>query len=78
MNTYRKIQMKSRDFVYWLQGFLEVTSMETSDISLTANQVDLIRKHINLVFEHEIDPEADKISGKEKLDLIHGETKLRC
>ncbi len=44
--------MNSRDFVYWLQGLFELSSPK----ELTAEQTDLIRRHLQLVFRHEIDP----------------------
>ena len=45
----------SRDFVYWLQGFFEITEATT----VTESQVKIIRNHLNLVFKHEIDPSID-------------------
>lgn len=43
--------MKSTEFCYWLQGLFEVAEPET----LNAKQVDLIKRHLNMVFVHEID-----------------------
>jgi hypothetical protein len=42
--------MQSRDFCFWLQGFFELS--EASD-RITADQVSLIRRHLDLVFAHE-------------------------
>ena len=39
--------MTPRDFVYWLQGFFEITGKE----SITPEQVKMIKKHLDLVFE---------------------------
>lgn len=44
--------MTSRDFCYWLQGFFEVGGSR----EINAEQADCIKKHLNLVFQHEIDP----------------------
>jgi hypothetical protein len=44
--------MTSRDFCYWLQGFMELR--EGGPIS--SAQADMIRRHLALVFIHEIDP----------------------
>lgn len=44
--------MTSRDFCYWLMGFFELSGK----ISLTEQQVAIVRNHLNLVFVHEIDP----------------------
>ena len=79
--------MTSRDFCYWLQGFFEVTEnsyprpvgTEAKPIELTEYQIKTIRAHLNLVFNHEIDP--FNLKGKTDLekkiyDKIHdGESK---
>jgi hypothetical protein len=44
--------MTSRDLVYWLQGLMELGDPKT----LNEKQVDLIKKHLRMVFIHEIDP----------------------
>lgn len=61
--------MTSRDFVYWLQGFFEITEATT----VTERQVKVIRNHLNLVFEHEIDPSIDggDPEVKEALKKVH-------
>lgn len=43
--------MKSVEFCYWLQGLFEVGEPTT----LNEKQVDLIKRHLNMVFIHEID-----------------------
>lgn len=48
--------MKSVEFCYWLQGFFEVSN----PVVLDANQVEIIKKHLNMVFLHEIDPSYPK------------------
>lgn len=40
--------MNERDFVYWLQGFLELREDKSG---LTARQVSVIQDHISLVFK---------------------------
>ncbi len=44
--------MTSRDFAYWLQGFFEISDPVEIDRIQTEN----IKKHLALVFKHEIDP----------------------
>jgi len=44
--------MTSVNFVYWLQGFFEISKSEKLD----ENQVKMIKNHLNLVFFHDIDP----------------------
>lgn len=43
--------MKSVEFCYWLQGLFEVGE----PTSLNEKQTDLIKRHLNMVFVHEID-----------------------
>lgn len=83
--------MNSRDFVYWLQGFLEINSASGKEkasqkvnekANLTVGQLDCIQKHLNLVFKHEIDPSFG--DNQEELNNIHhgyendGDPLLRC
>lgn len=69
--------MKSRDFAYWLQGFFEIHGAGPKrpephdDMALHGYQVELIRKHLALVFKHEIDPEAGDEKMQEALNAIH-------
>ncbi len=44
--------MKSVEFCYWLQGIFELADPKTLDERQTA----LIKKHLAMVFAHEIDP----------------------
>lgn len=44
--------MKSRDFCYWLQGYFELSS-EREAMELDARQVDLVKRHLDMVFVHE-------------------------
>lgn len=44
--------MKSVEFCYWLQGLFELGAPE----SLTVAQTALLKKHLNMVFIHDIDP----------------------
>lgn len=45
--------MQSRDFCYWLQGFFELS--DQSD-EITAKQAIIIKRHLDLVFAHELRP----------------------
>jgi hypothetical protein len=59
--------MTSRDFAYWLQGFFEIQN----PISITSAQVEMIKKHLNLVFKHEIDPSMGDDKHQQILNSIH-------
>ena len=63
--------MKSTEFCYWLQGLFEVAEPET----LNAKQVDLIRRHLNMVFVHEIDP-SYPAEQQETLNKLHNDSHL--
>ena len=60
--------MTSRDFAFWLQGFLEIRGKKEG---LTADQVECIQKHLNLVFKHEIDPSMGDEEHQAELREIH-------
>ena len=55
--------MSSRDFAYWLQGFFEITNPK----EITKEQTEMIKKHLNMVFLHEIDP---SFGGKQEQDIL--------
>lgn len=57
--------MKSVEFCYWLQGMFELDDPKT----FNAKQTELIKKHLHMVFKHEIDP---SYPDAKKLDRIHG------
>lgn len=46
--------MNSRDFCYWLMGYMEITE-KNQTVTLTSQQVQCIKNHLNLVFHHDID-----------------------
>lgn len=51
--------MTSRDFCYWLQGYFELSAL-TGHKFVSPEQTAMIRRHLALVFTHEIDPSIDK------------------
>jgi predicted ferric reductase len=62
--------MKSRDFCFWLQGYFELRNQEEP---LYEGQLEIIKKHLNMVFIHEIDPSMPN----PKLDEVHASL-MRC
>ena len=60
--------MKSRDFVYWLQGYFEIAG---ENATITKQQEEIIKKHLAMVFIHEIDPSFGK--DQEILNEIHND-----
>lgn len=59
--------MTSRDFCYWLQGFFEVSAAT----ELSAEQAELVKRHLNMVFKHEIDPSMGDAAHQADLRRIH-------
>lgn len=61
------------NFCYFLQGYFEISEVD-KEITLTPEQVKMIRAHLNLVFFHAIDPETLKDKSdieKLKYQKIH-------
>jgi hypothetical protein len=44
--------MKAQEFCYWLQGMFELSYVKM----LNAVQLETVRKHLQMVFLHDIDP----------------------
>jgi hypothetical protein len=61
--------MTSRDFAYWLQGFFEVSNPQ----SISYEQTQMIKKHLNLVFKHEIDPSMGDAKHQQVLNETHNQ-----
>jgi hypothetical protein len=55
--------MQSRDFCFWLQGFFELSG---EDAVLSADQAAMIRRHLDMVFHHEIAPEPTGVQARER------------
>ena len=60
--------MTSRDFCFWLQGFMEVACPDR----VNERETDLIRAHLAMVFKHEIDPSMPDPTGE--LQALHDQT----
>ena len=61
--------MRSRDFAFWLQGFFEVAN----PISIGSKETEMIKRHLNLVFKHEIDPSMGDEKHQQVLNEIHSD-----
>lgn len=62
--------MTSRDFTYWLRGYLELSETE----SLTKEQLAMIKEHLNLVFKQEEDMDSSPSDDSKSKDV----TPMRC
>jgi len=71
--------MSSKDFVYWLQGFFELSEAK----GLTPRQTEIIKSHLALVFYHEIDPSYSSDPKEQKImqnihDGKHSGYEVKC
>jgi hypothetical protein len=57
--------MLPRDFCYWLQGFFEISDADT----MTAEQVEIVKNHLNLVFVHAIDQQYGE--NRDAMKRVH-------
>lgn len=48
--------MNEVQFCYWLQGYIELSSIEDKKSGLSHEQLELIKRHLNLVFECKTNP----------------------
>ena len=60
--------MTSRDFCYWLQGYFEISKAPM----IGFEEADIVKRHLALVFLHEIDPEIP--DPKRTLQATHDGT----
>lgn len=58
--------MTAAEFCYWLQGVFEVGDVK----SLDERQTDLIRRHLDMAFVHDID-KRPSLDEQAKLNKIH-------
>jgi hypothetical protein len=63
--------MKAENFAYWLQGLFELSNPTT----LNEEQTDLIKRHLQLVFIHDIDPKQGDAEHQAKLNEVHNKEK---
>ncbi len=70
--------MTSREFCYWLQGFFEIRDAGPQPPEplggpqpMTAAQAETVRRHLALVFKHEIDPSQGDEKTQAALNAIH-------
>lgn len=64
--------MQARDFCYWLQGHFELNPTA----ELNAEQVETIKRHLNMVFIHDIDP-SFPFHQQDKLNAAHEGTGVK-
>jgi cobyrinic acid a,c-diamide synthase len=65
----KETPMTARDFCFWLQGFFELSV--AGDSGLDEEQVEIVQRHLALVFVHEIDPSAGSPEHQAALNKLH-------
>lgn len=60
--------MKSTEFCYWLKGLFDLADPKELD----EHQTDLVKRHLSMVFYHEIDPSYPPEQQKPLLDIHEG------
>jgi hypothetical protein len=69
--------MTSRDFCFWLQGYLELATEAAPQQAMHPAQVACVQRHLALVFRHEIDPSLALLTHKaDTLQQIHDGVKF--
>ncbi len=77
--------MTSRDFCFWLQGFMEIG--QACDPSRAPNlnheQLLIVKNHLAMVFKHEIDPSMGPKPHQDALNHLHQggtnpDVRIRC
>jgi hypothetical protein len=63
--------MTARDFAYWLQGYFEIAQ----PTSASTEVLTMIKKHLDMVFVHEIDPSYGGPAEQAKLNAVHNQAK---
>ncbi len=48
--------MKASEFCYWLQGYIEIGHDNMHQLGMTHEQVEIVKRHLSLVFVHDLDP----------------------
>jgi len=70
--------MKADNFVYWLQGFMELQDPET----INKEQLDDIKAHLKIAFKYDIDLRYGDAKQQKKLSDIHNphplDIKVNC
>lgn len=63
--------MKSSQFCYWLQGYFEIARAGDQSVSLNPDQIDVVQRHLSMVFHHELDPEHGDDAEQKSLQALH-------
>jgi len=62
--------MQARDFCYWLQGYIELASTDGTPV-MSKEKLECVKKHLNMVFVHDIDPTHGDSETQKELNKLH-------
>ena len=63
--------MKASEFCYWLQGYIEIGHNQMHKQGLNYDQTEIIKKHLSLVFKHELDHLHGTPEHQAELQQLH-------
>jgi hypothetical protein len=63
--------MLSRDFILWLEGYLDNVP---PGFGLNKDKTQKVKDRLNSIFKHEIDPQEDKGRNPQELRNLHSGT----
>ena len=63
--------MKAAEFCYWFQGYMEIAGEQALEQGLGKEQLDVVRRHLSLVFKHELDPTHGDAKHQAELQAMH-------
>lgn len=75
--------MKASEFCYWLQGYIEIGHDQMHQTGLNHDQMEVVKRHLALVFKHELDKTHGDEAEQAALNAIHssqqsGDEIFRC
>ena len=73
--------MRSSEFAYWLMGWFELNKTIDHREGATQETLDMIERHLKLVFVHDLDPKQGPPEVQQQLQEIHDppeEPIMRC
>lgn len=67
--------MNATEFCYWFQGYIEITKAGAQSppavSGLSQEQLNMVERHLALVFQHDIDPKQGPPAVQQQLQAIH-------
>ncbi len=71
--------MKASEFCYWLQGYFEISGVDIDTMlpkEMNCLQVQVVQKHLSMVFKHELDKTHGTLEEQATLQAMHDKPKV--